>query len=253
MATFAAFCKDEVELCTNKLLSNTTTVPRLTLSGLLMQAIHLSECATYLANNETTIKDFRWAQQLRMYIQEEEVQVQQICYTVPYGYEYYRPYTQPAHTAVTDCMLLSTFRAFSSKQGLIVDGASFTGKTETIRQVSLLTGNYFKNYTCSADVEPTYLMRFLTGVCLTGVWGCMDSFLRLTFEMMSLVFQKCLEVKTQRLLEQPIAIEKTALNIHRSAMFFIARDIDCSDETMEKARMSFNQVFLLRPDYRKIC
>jgi len=78
-------------------------------------------------------------------------------------------------------MLLNTFQAFSSKQGLIVDGSNFTGKTQTIRQISTLTGNYFKNYMCSSDVEPTYLMRFLTGVCLTGVWGCMDSFVRLTF------------------------------------------------------------------------
>lgn len=33
-----------------------------------MHALHLSECANTLANNETTLKDFRWMQQLRMYI-----------------------------------------------------------------------------------------------------------------------------------------------------------------------------------------
>jgi|JI6StandDraft_1071083.scaffolds.fasta_scaffold10769_3 hypothetical protein len=49
-SAFAAFCRDEVELCSNKLLTN-TTVNRLTLSGLLMQALHLSECATLLSTN----------------------------------------------------------------------------------------------------------------------------------------------------------------------------------------------------------
>lgn len=176
-----------------------------------------------------------------------------MCFTVPYGYEYYRPFLHPVHTAVTDRMLLNIFRAFGSKQGLIVDGASFSGKTETVRQVSLLTGNYFKNYTCSSDVEPTYLSRFLTGVCLTGVWGCMDSFIRLPFELMSLVFQKCLEFKTHRVQDQPIQLDKATLPIHRNTMFFITRDMNRSDTTMEKARMSFEQVFLLRPDYKKIC
>jgi midasin (ATPase involved in ribosome maturation) len=162
---------------------------------------------------------------LRMYINDEEVQVQQLSYSIPYGYEYYRPYMQPVYTYLTEKMIINTFKAFSSKQGLIVDGPDSTGKTETIRQISCMIGTYFKNYTCTADVEPTFLMRFLTGVCLTGVWGCMDSFPRLTFEMMSLVFQKCMEIKTNRLTEQLILLDKASLHIHKNLMFFIARDL----------------------------
>lgn len=125
-----------------------------------------------------------------MYVIEDEVQAHLINYVIPYGYEYHRPSLQPVFTSLSEKIALANFRAFSCRQGLILDGPDATGKTHTIKHMSQLTGNYFKNYTCSTDVEQNYMLRFMAGVCLTGMWGCLDSFLRLTFECISLVLQK---------------------------------------------------------------
>lgn len=48
-------------------------------------------------------------------------------------------------------------------------------------------------------------------------------------------------------------LDKASLHVHRNTMFFIARDLTSSGAIMEKASMSFAQVFLLKPDYRKVC
>lgn len=131
-------------------------------------------------------------------------------------------------TSLTERISFNIFRASYSKQGLIVDGPDACGKTETMRDVARITGNFFKNFTCSSDVEHAFLLKFLTGICLTGVWGCMDAFSRLSFETMSMMFQKFLEIKNHRVTEQPLDICGRNINIHKNTMFFICRDMNNS-------------------------
>lgn len=48
-------------------------------------------------------------------------------------------------------------------------------------------------------------------------------------------------------------IDKNNITIHRNTMFFISRDIVKKDFSMAKALLSFNSLFIVKPDILKIC
>jgi hypothetical protein len=47
--------------------------------------------------------------------------------------------------------------------------------------MSRLSGNYLKNFTCSVDMPIAAIIKFLKGICLTGIWATFDNFTSLSY------------------------------------------------------------------------
>ncbi|EDO49395.1 predicted protein, partial [Nematostella vectensis] len=91
-----------------------------------------------------------------------------------YGYEYLGPSSRLLVTPLTRRCFLSlttALRAFKCGTTLGPDG---TGKTETIRELSKALGRHQVMFDCTEALVSSMLVRFLTGMLLSGSWVCFE-------------------------------------------------------------------------------
>ncbi|XP_048580282.1 dynein heavy chain domain-containing protein 1 isoform X3 [Nematostella vectensis] len=99
---------------------------------------------------------------------------QQLGSSFCYGYEYLGPSSRLLVTPLTRRCFLSlttALRAFKCGTTLGPDG---TGKTETIRELSKALGRHQVMFDCTEALVSSMLVRFLTGMLLSGSWVCFE-------------------------------------------------------------------------------
>jgi dynein heavy chain len=71
--------------------------------------------------------------------------------------------------------------------GVLLQGPSGTGKTESLKELGRCMAKYCVIFNCSSEVNIRTLQKLLSGLCYTGSWLCLDEINRLTAEIMSVV------------------------------------------------------------------
>ncbi|XP_067132954.1 dynein axonemal heavy chain 2-like [Centruroides vittatus] len=132
---------------------------------------------------------FEWLIQSRFYYEKENNAciVKQVNATFDYQYEYLGNYNQIVITPLTERCFITVTTALQMFQGTIVQGHKGTGKTETIKALAKLLGNYVLIINCWEGLDYISVGRFLSGVVQNGAWCIFDGFFNIRKEIMSVV------------------------------------------------------------------
>ncbi|XP_063823750.1 cytoplasmic dynein 2 heavy chain 1-like [Ostrinia nubilalis] len=147
------------------------------------------QCAHYMVvvqslidSNVVSTSDWLWQKQLRFYLlNTKEIVAKMGLAQISYSYEYLGVHTgQFVRTELADeCFLILTQ---SLHLGLVGNpfGPAGTGKTESVKALGGLVGRLVLVFNCDEAMDAECMGRLLTGLALSGAWGCFDEFNRLS-------------------------------------------------------------------------
>ncbi|CAF4954820.1 unnamed protein product [Pieris macdunnoughi] len=150
--------------------------------ALILQCAYYKEVvAALIENNVVSTSDWVWQKQLRFYLIKGEVVARMGLAEIPYSYEYLGIQTgQFVRTELAEeCFLILTQ---SLHFGFIGNpfGPAGTGKTESVKALGGLVGRLVLIFNCDEAMDGECMGRLLTGLALSGAWGCFDEFNRLS-------------------------------------------------------------------------
>nr|XP_037870708.1 cytoplasmic dynein 2 heavy chain 1 isoform X3 [Bombyx mori] len=177
---------------------------RLKRQALILQcAYYLSVIKILIDNNVTSTSEWIWRKQFRFYLlNTKEVVARMGLAQIPYSYEYLGTQTgQFVRTEVADeCFLILTQALHLGFVGNPF-GPAGTGKTESVKALGGLVGRLVLVFNCDEAMDAECMGRLLTGLALSGAWGCFDEFNRLTSDTLAAVthqFSSLLSAMTHR-------------------------------------------------------
>ncbi|XP_045525458.1 cytoplasmic dynein 2 heavy chain 1 [Pieris brassicae] len=150
--------------------------------AMILQCAYYKEVvAALIENNVVSTSDWVWQKQLRFYLIKGEVVARMGLAEIPYSYEYLGIQTgQFVRTELAEeCFLILTQ---SLHFGFIGNpfGPAGTGKTESVKALGGLVGRLVLIFNCDEAMDGECMGRLLTGLALSGAWGCFDEFNRLS-------------------------------------------------------------------------
>ncbi|OHT13633.1 Dynein heavy chain family protein [Tritrichomonas foetus] len=160
-------------------------------SCLLINQVHNRDIINQLADaNVSDADDFKWAKQLRYYLDQGIVIVRSINNQFEYSYEYAGNSARLVITPLTDRCYQTLLAAFKQHLSGAPSGPAGTGKTETVRDCAKALGRPCVVYNCSEEVTPEQMSQFFAGLSSSGSWSCFDEFNRINIEVLSVIAQQ---------------------------------------------------------------
>nr|DBA26446.1 TPA: hypothetical protein GDO54_010703 [Pyxicephalus adspersus] len=163
---------------------------RLKLENIIMQALYLRDVMdTVFLHKVREVVDFNCRKATRFYLKESngsqrhELKILDAQYV--YGCEFYGATTPFIMNPVTEKCFLKISQILQQRNGVILQGDHGAGKTETVKGLSYLLGNFVFLFTCSATTVVSALGRVINGTALDGCWSCFDDFHRLPEQAVS--------------------------------------------------------------------
>ncbi|XP_069830783.1 uncharacterized protein [Dendropsophus ebraccatus] len=154
---------------------------RLKLENIIMQILYLRDVTENILSRkvrETT--DFDWKRTIKFYLKEKdgsprhELNIMDAQYA--YGCEFYGAKIPLIMNPVTEKCYFKISQVLQQNNGVILQGDNSVGKTETIKGLSYLLGNFLYVFTCSSVTDISALSRVIDGTALDGCWSCFDDF-----------------------------------------------------------------------------
>jgi dynein heavy chain len=178
-------------------LVNITINPKLTknerqrvMCMITMDAHNRDIVAKLIREEVDRIEHFQWQSQLkpRRDPNNDNLPV----YTVlnglfPYGFEYIGNDGRLVVTPLTDRIYVTSTVGLYLKMGVAPAGPAGTGKTETVKDLSMNFGYTIYVFNCSPEMDYISMGNVFKGLGATGSWGCFDEFNRLRVEVLSVV------------------------------------------------------------------
>ncbi|XP_066429677.1 uncharacterized protein [Eleutherodactylus coqui] len=154
---------------------------KLKLENMIMQILYLRDVMeNILSRKVRETADFDWKRTIRFYLKEKdglpknELSILDAHYS--YGCEFYGAKTSIIMNPVTEKCFLKISQILQQSNGVILQGDYGNGKTETIKGLSYLLGNFLYIFTCSSVTDISALRRVIDGTALDGCWSCFDDF-----------------------------------------------------------------------------
>ncbi|XP_041973347.1 cytoplasmic dynein 2 heavy chain 1 isoform X2 [Aricia agestis] len=168
--------------------------------ALILQCdFHILAVQSLIEGNVVATSDWLWQKQLRFYFQDNDVVAKMALATIPYSYEYLGVQTgQFVRTSETDeCFLILTQ---SLHLGLVGNpfGPAGTGKTESVKALGGLFGRLVLVFNCDEAMDSACVGRVLRGIALSGAWGCLDEFNRLSAAALAAAAHQLAALRAQR-------------------------------------------------------
>ena len=206
--------KENIELLTTIVKSGLTGYRHKIICAVITAEVHNREVVFGLMEKGVdSIDDFEWEKQLRFEYTDDQnsekkggnITVRQINAVFKYGYEYIGPSSRIVITPLTDKCWITITSALNLGLGAAPAGPAGTGKTESTKDLAKALGRYCIVFNCSEQIEISLITRLFRGVCYKGAWTCLDEFNLIEIEVLSVIAQQLLEVKT-------VMVELTVLN-----------------------------------------
>ncbi|XP_060567478.1 dynein axonemal heavy chain 5-like [Ruditapes philippinarum] len=170
------------------------------------------------------------------------------------GNEFYGMNTGVALTPVTERCFLTMSQALQRYQGSAVTGPVGAGKTETVKGLANILGQFLGVFQCSEQTDPTSLAKIIQGTAMDGCWCCFDEAQALGNIAMAVMFEH-LEAVTFALKArhtfatltdgQEIAVKRTT-SVHMTINLSDTQPI--STKLGNDIRLLFRPVSVIKPD-----
>ncbi|KAL0246019.1 hypothetical protein GEMRC1_007235 [Eukaryota sp. GEM-RC1] len=191
----------------SQFLHNLSEVVQSDISNLHREAI-VSLITIYVHNRDIveemieegvqSVDDFGWAKRLRYYWNSEidHCEIKQTNTSFVYGYEYLGCTGRLVITPLTDRCYITLTGALHNKLGGSPAGPAGTGKTETTKDLAKALGRLCVVFNCSEQIDCLMMERLFAGLVQAGAWTCLDEFNRIGLEVLSVVAQQVLTIRT---------------------------------------------------------
>jgi len=188
--------KIQLDEVINLVRSPLTSIQRKTLTSLITQDVHYRDIIDFMKYEYIeSPQDFKWQSQLRMYY-EDDVVCRQINSKIVYGYEYLGIPGKLAITPLTDRCWMTITSAIHIKQGCSPSGPAGTGKTESVKDLAKNLGKFCVVINCTPQSTVLLMQQQFFGTIYTGAWICLDEFNRIDIEVLSVIAQQVLCMRT---------------------------------------------------------
>ncbi|KAH0571585.1 Dynein heavy chain [Spironucleus salmonicida] len=141
--------------------------------------------------------NFLFASQLKYYFKENtgDLTVKQVDASLEYQFEYLGNHQRLAITPLTDRCFLTLTSALAKTFGGSPMGPAGTGKSESVKDLakSLAIGCYIFN--CSEGLNEQSISKFFCGLCICGMYSCLDEFNRCRLDVLSVVASQILTIQ----------------------------------------------------------
>ena len=155
---------------------------------------------------------------MRYYWEDETVMMKSINNNYENSYEYAGNSARLVITSLTDRCYQTLLAAFKQNLSGGPSGPSGTGKTETVRDCAKAFGRLCVVYNCSEEVTPEQMLQFFAGLATSGAWSCFDEFIRINYEVLSVIAQQhCCIQNTIASASETFVLDKRTLKLNMSA------------------------------------
>ena len=148
-----------------------------------------------IRENVTSLFDFRWNSFLRFYFDNNSVKMRALGSEHLWGGEYQGLWQLMVNTSDIRRAHACVLGNLKHGDGVLLQGPSGTGKTESLKELARCMGKYCVLFNCSQDVNIRTLEKLLSGLCYTASWLCLDEINRLTLEIMSVAANQITTIK----------------------------------------------------------
>ncbi|KAL0228525.1 hypothetical protein RCL1_004668 [Eukaryota sp. TZLM3-RCL] len=179
--------------------SNLTSLQREAIVALITIYVHSRDIVEEMVQEGvSSTDDFGWTKRLRYYWSEDvdncEIRQTNTCFI--YGYEYLGCTPRLVITPLTDRCYITLTGALHNKLGGSPAGPAGTGKTETTKDLAKALGRLCVVFNCSEQIDCLMMERLFAGLVQAGAWTCLDEFNRIGLEVLSVVAQQVLTIRT---------------------------------------------------------
>ncbi|KAG8444848.1 hypothetical protein GDO86_009850 [Hymenochirus boettgeri] len=165
---------------------------RIKLEHLTMQVLYLRDVMENTASRKIRdLTDFDWKKTIRFYLTEKYGNVKSEIHILDahYGYacEFYGAKIPIIMNPITEKCFLKISQTLQHANGVILTGDHGVGKTETIKGLSYLLGNFLTLFSCSPTSDVSIFTRLINGTALDSSWCCFDDFQLLPMSAVSVL------------------------------------------------------------------
>ncbi|XP_053397319.1 dynein axonemal heavy chain 5-like isoform X6 [Mercenaria mercenaria] len=171
-----------------------------------------------------------------------------------YGNEFYGMNSGVALTPVTERCFLTMSQALQRYQGSAVTGPVGAGKTETVKGLANVLGQFLGVFQCSEQTDPTSLAKIIQGTAMDGCWCCFDESQALDRIAMAVMFEHLEAVTFALKARHAFATLTDGQEIPIKRSTAVHMTINLSDTTpistqlANDIRLLFRPVSVIKPD-----
>jgi dynein heavy chain len=159
---------------------------RLIIENLLIEiSDQLKTIETLISVKCRSLYNYIWVSQLRYYWNDDDVYIRVYNLNILYGYEYMSIQPPFIMTPIIKKVHRELMTFNSQGYSGILKGPAATGKSESIKELARILGNFFVVFNCSPQVDRKQLEELICGTVLSGSTLCLDEFNRLSEENMA--------------------------------------------------------------------
>ncbi|CAF4669138.1 unnamed protein product [Rotaria sp. Silwood1] len=238
--------------------SNIEQSKLLTVEALLTLQVHWRDIFEMLIKLHIRDKnDFEWQKHLRYDWSDKETnfQILQGDANFLYGYEYLGCSSRLVVTPLTDRCYLTLTGAIKLNLGGAPSGPAGTGKTETVKDLSKSFGKLCLVFNCSDELDHKTLGKMFSGLAQSGSWCCFDEFNRIDVEVLSVVAQQLLTIKTAKDAHaQRFTFDGREIKMNLTCGFFVTMNPTYSGrfELPDNLKPMFRPIAMMIPHYALI-
>ena len=182
-----------------KVRGKISRIVRKVLVALITTDVHAKDMIVEMNKEKVnSVKNFLWEQQLRYYwsTEEDDCIIKHANAKLVYCYEYMGPTSRLVITPLTDKCWLTITGAIHLKLGAAPAGPAGTGKTESSKDLAKAMGTFCIVFNCSDQIDYIMIGKLFAGLAQCGCWCCLDEFNRILIEVLSVIAQQLLVLRT---------------------------------------------------------
>ncbi|KAM4043310.1 dynein axonemal heavy chain 5-like isoform 1-T1 [Anomaloglossus baeobatrachus] len=229
---------------------------RLKLENIIMQILYVRDVMENIWSRRVRDNaDFEWKRSIKFYQQEKdgscrhELNILDARYT--YGCEFFGARVPFILNPVTEKCFFQISQILQQNNGVILQGDHGVGKTETLKGLSYLLGNFLYIFTCSSVTNISSLSRIINGTSFDGCWSCFDDFHLLPEDAVSVFMRssQSLYESIKAKLPQITLQDGSQIEVQATCRIFVTVSKSGFQSLPKDMLANFRAVSLVLPDY----